>query len=1670
MKRNFTCIFSIPIVSAFLCLFLLSQPCAAQQKQSPYLISLKSGNVELPVNAKQFIDSIDAGKPPRKMQLVVQFYTLPDNAEQQSLEKYGIRMIHYLSGNAYVVIANSSLLRLLPIGNIRSIIPMAAAWKIDKRVADQRDQAATFTTKLAVAFEKNTPYQEILTILSQHKATILDKKFASLHVYEIALSNHHITVLADEAVVTYITVAATDVNLNSDERAATGASIAQLPASLGGKNLDGTGMVIGLGDNATPLFHADTRDRVTNFNPDRPELHGQHVTGTMAGSGLVNPRGKGMAPQADILAHLYNLVWAQTPFMYQDYGMTLTNNSYAAVVNDCAVAGTYDLYSQMLDDNAIRFPEVLNVFAAGNDGDKNCPPYPFGYGTVVGVYQAAKNILTVSSMRKNYTEHEGASKGPVKDGRIKPEVVSFGADIFSCDLNDAYQSINGTSMACPGATGALALLSQRYKELHSKNPSNALLKALMINGAMDVGNTGPDYMNGFGMIHLERSLSLLENNQYQSNTVSNGISKTISINVPANTAKLKVLLYWNDVPASPAASATLVNNLDVTVAEPNNTVHRPLILDPTPANVTNLATEGIDLLNNVEQVVINNPQAGNYTITVRGTAVPSASQEYFVVYDFEPVGIAIKHPSANVCIPANQPTTVFWDASSDVNTLTLEYSDNNGAMWNVIDNNIAASQKYYTWNVPNLNTTQALIRLKRNNSSQQAITGQFIVNEQPSLQSDTLQCPGYFGFSWNPISNAGAYQVLRKSGKYMQPIDTITATHYLLSGLPLDQMQYVAVAPILNGKAGYRSTALRRLPNDGSCQGTIPDNDLMVEDVVSPVAGRKFTPTELLPNQTLTVRVRNLDDIPYLNYRISYSINGSGWISSIPGITLPPNSFTDIPITGVALSAVGVYQVRIAVGNLSVADPVKSNDTITVLIKQLANDPVDISNMYTEDFESLGKTAQMQDEWGVLNEHWDYANTTDSGRLRSFVSSDVLIGGQRSLSMDLLYNLPETQNYLYGTFNLSNFDVATAEARFEFDYKVHGTPKSQDGNDVFIRGSYTQPWVKLFSIDTSVAKGVSTHSSSLSLTHTLALAGQNFSSSFQLRIGQHDTSAIAMNDYGNGLTIDNLKLYTVKNDVQLLRVVSPVKSNCRLSTAEPVSVLVYNSDNLGQANIMLSYRFDNGTIITQQLDTLPPKDTLLFTFQQPINASVTGFHTLDVWLVAQGDTYTSNDSILQYRFRNQPVINHYPYLENFESTDGNWYAEGINQTWQYGKPESPSINRAASGFKAWKTNLSGKHNDNETGYLYSPCFDISGLANPMLSFSLATDIENCGADICDRAYLEYSEDGIVWTKLGTTGSGFNWYNSPSQLWNEQGNTRWRVASQILPQSSRLKLRFVFMSDAGAAREGIAIDDIHIFDMAYPIADAGNFSIKGNGNPVQEFTLDNKIFTQVFADNQEPGQANLEVHAHGQTYNSFIRQYYLSRNYALEMPQTPQGSTRVRLYVTDQEFLQFLADHSCTECTKPLDIYRLGVLQYDDANLANENGSWLDNQTGSYHFIPYEAVIWVPYDKGYYAELSVTSFSEFWFTTGIPDKPLSGLFVYPNPVTGNRLYIAWHSTASDKLEITLYDAIGKLVHKAEVTATDADNLTQLALPQLASGTYLLRYKTATRSGQTKLSVK
>ncbi|MFI5195560.1 MAG: S8 family serine peptidase [Chitinophagales bacterium] len=1575
---------------------LLPASLLAQESKGQHNIYLKNGTLKPSGNVRLWLDSMQGAVVKEPVLALVHFNFLPTVEQRTILERNGITLMEYVPDNTFTAIIrpplNTDVVLSLP---VHSIINIAPEWKAGdylwKKVSSEGG-----VIEVLVSFYQNIDANAVKQFISRIGGQVRPGHIERYGSYNVVVAANKVHTIAQWYGVRYISPVTEIIPLDIQSRAAVKGNISSATAMYGGYGLLGDSVTVGVGDNTSGIYHTDTRDRAINFNPALMVHHGVFTNGVVGGAANVDPLSISLTPHVTLVDHYFDLILPATGAMYHDYNMTITNNSYTLVEGDCNYAGTYDAYSAFLDTLAIQYPYVQHVFAAGNDGGITCSPYLPGFATVGGGYQPSKNIIVVGSIFDDYFNAYDESRGPVKDGRLIPEIVAIGASVYADIDFDVYEWSGGTSMSSPQVVSGLVALTQRYKQLNGgTQPRADLLKTIILNGAMDLGNPGPDYTYGFGVMDMYRSLQILDNGHYLSNTIANGDSQFFTVNVPTNTGQLKVMLYWNDAPASPSASKQLVNDLDLTVTDPSLAVHLPLVLDPAPANVNNIAMEQADHLNNVEQVTITNPAAGAYTIKARGFSIPAGPQQYVVAYDIIPDGLHLTYPTGGEQVSNADSFRIYWDAVSNGNTFTILFSPDNGVNWTTLSNNIPADIRRWGWLPAGINSGKCLVRIIRNGSGEFATSQRFSVNTQPVVRYDTAQsaqCPGYININWSPVPGAASYYLLRKSGAYMQVVDSATDTAYSFSGMPLNTPSYVSVQPVIDGMAAYRSVAAIGTANIGNCANPVSSGDLMIEKIISPASGRMYTSSQLGAAAVMQVQIRDLYTAACNNYSLSYKINSGAWQILINPGTIPANGNAVISVPGLSLAAPGSYNITVAVHNLGITDPQPSNDTIAFTVLNIPNDTLNLTTPFPDGFETMGNFGVGHDSIGVSpNGHWDYFNTNDTGRMRSFVCDDVIISGNRSISLDENRAVRTgSKNTFVGTFNLSNYDTATAEVRVDFDYILHGTPKSPDGNVVMARGDDVSAWAPFYTYNLNAYPGFVNHVLSLSLTDAVRSGNRNFSTSSEVSFGQNDTSLIATSNYGNGITLDNFRLYTVVNDAALVKIITPLPSDCGLPSSMPLTVQVHNGVNYTLYNVQLFYTMDGSATFTGTIDSIRAKATVNYTFAQQLNTTPGSTHTLNVWLKETGDTYTANDSLLNYRFRNSVIVTSFPYLENFEAGDGGYYSDGYNNSWQYGTPASPLINKAASGVKAWKTNLTGNYNNLEKSYLYSPCFDISQLANPMLSFSAAMDIENCGNTLCDEGYIEYTFDGVTWAKLGIAGQGTNWYDSTFNVWNTIGFTRWHVASIPLPQppaGQTIHFRFVMSADPGATYEGIAVDDIHIFDHTYPI-----FSANGavtvihdvNGNQWTDYLQASQLLSSVQPNNQNISNTVVTLYAHDTVSNPAATQYIFPRSYTVKASQSFADSAGIRLYLLDSDVVQMLNDNTCPSCTRIVDAYRLGITQYDNRNNTNaENGTLADDTGGVFTYYPYRSVRWAPYDKGYYAELMVKPFSEFWFNDGGP---------------------------------------------------------------------------------------
>ncbi len=270
--------------------------------------------------------------------------------------------------------------------------------------------------------------------------------------------------------------------------------------------------------------------------------------------------------------------------------------------------------------------------------------HPLGDGVYNGGYDnisgetTAKNIMTVGAVNDavngglrslgNATMLYFSSWGPSDDGRIKPDIVANGWQLYSCydTSNTAYNAISGTSMASPNACGSAALLVDYYgRRLPGQAMRASTLKGLIIHTADDLGRPGPDYSYGWGLMNTQAAAELI--NDY---SAGNSVRMTEAVLSTTNTsdvfvydsdgsAPIRATLCWTDPPgpeqtALDSRTAVLVNDLDLKIVGPGGTSY-PYSLsynDPS-ANATTVMDNSVD---NVEQVYLSVPEAGTYSVVI----------------------------------------------------------------------------------------------------------------------------------------------------------------------------------------------------------------------------------------------------------------------------------------------------------------------------------------------------------------------------------------------------------------------------------------------------------------------------------------------------------------------------------------------------------------------------------------------------------------------------------------------------------------------------------------------------------------------------------------------------------------------------------------------------------------------------------------------------------------------------------------------------------------------------------------------------------------------------------------------------------------------------------------------------------------------------------------------
>lgn len=429
-----------------------------------------------------------------------------------------------------------------------------------------------------------------------------------------------------------------------------------------GLNIEGQNMQIGVWDEFRALkshieFLTDNGDENTSriilgdgsvFNEDETGSHGTHVTGTIAAEGE-EPTAIGMAPQSTVLSYTWDDDLSEVEDEATTNALLLSNHSYGLPVQQpngniasTWVMGNYNTQARLWDQLHYTAKYYLQVVSAGNDGTVSYSGgTKQGYDKLTGE-KNAKNNLVVGNGQDSSVEPDGSltfptfinagsSQGPSDDGRIKPDVIGNGTQVFSTDdgSDSDYSNKTGTSMSAPNVAGTALLLQQHYNDVKGDGSFmlSSTLKGLLCHTATDLGNTGPDAKYGWGLVNAKFAAETITGTSFDQPTsyieeieLNNNDTYTLNVSKDPNT-DLRVTICWTD-PAGTSmdgqinsTTPALVNDLDLRITNDNDSeVSEPWKLNLS--DVAAVATKGDNLVDTVENIIISNDNPGNYTVEV----------------------------------------------------------------------------------------------------------------------------------------------------------------------------------------------------------------------------------------------------------------------------------------------------------------------------------------------------------------------------------------------------------------------------------------------------------------------------------------------------------------------------------------------------------------------------------------------------------------------------------------------------------------------------------------------------------------------------------------------------------------------------------------------------------------------------------------------------------------------------------------------------------------------------------------------------------------------------------------------------------------------------------------------------------------------------------------------
>ncbi|MBN3544128.1 S8 family serine peptidase [Fictibacillus barbaricus] len=300
------------------------------------------------------------------------------------------------------------------------------------------------------------------------------------------------------------------------------------------QGIDGTGVVVANIDTGVQWDHPSLKEKYRGYksdDPDHPDhtynwfdavddskvpfdnlFHGTHTMGTIVGSERDGKNQIGVAPGATWIAVkafsakggtdvdlLEAGEWIIAPKdkdgnPHPEKAPDVVNNSWGGG------PGLDEWYRPMIE--AWRAADIFPEFSAGNDGSAE--------GTIAHPANYPESFATGATDDQNKLA-DFSSRGPSLYGKeIKPDISAPGVNIRSAFVGGGYIAFDGTSMAGPHVSGAVALLKQVNASLSIDE-----IEEILLSSSTPLKDsrypTSPNMGYGYGLLNVHRAVEILNN-------------------------------------------------------------------------------------------------------------------------------------------------------------------------------------------------------------------------------------------------------------------------------------------------------------------------------------------------------------------------------------------------------------------------------------------------------------------------------------------------------------------------------------------------------------------------------------------------------------------------------------------------------------------------------------------------------------------------------------------------------------------------------------------------------------------------------------------------------------------------------------------------------------------------------------------------------------------------------------------------------------------------------------------------------------------------------------------------------------------------------------------------------------------------------------------------------